>query len=71
MLKIHSSSRGKHEILGQITNTRDQKLLVHVIPSNTRVWLELPLAPSIEIGAGIGHRIPMEIPGYRGSFFGC
>ena len=25
------------------------------------------LAPSVEIGAGPGQRIPMEIPGYRGS----
>ena len=27
----------------------------------------VPLAPSVEIGAGPGQRIPMEIPGYRGS----
>ena len=26
----------------------------------------VPLAPSVEIGAGTGHQIPMEIPGYRG-----
>ena len=25
----------------------------------------VPLTPSVEVGAGPGHRFPVEIPGYR------
>ena len=43
-----------------------QKATKRSIPKQGQNKL-VPLAPSIEIGAGPGQRIPMEIPGYGGS----